>query len=292
MIAMIGTTKAKKTATTSCLGVLMGPSCGPCSAWGGVASLMESSRLREDRCVPDVLWATQNPSIIKGGLWPKADNRCRHRARCDNPRHAPVAQWIEYCPPKAGVAGSIPAGRATPHTGGVRDSVTTTPAPATASATVTHTTVHLRLAWLRNRLRRAGQKKSCLRMPFRPGWSLGQRRERRGQPHWFEAARRDAARDLALDFRRMGAVGLDHAGIGRNARPEAGDQPIAGHEGFHALAVHRHVEANARCLWIEMRPRVHSRLPRKKARRHRGPAYGRGVSGAKLSRASPCWAST
>ena len=25
---------------------------------------------------------------------------------------APVAQWIEYCPPKAGVAGSIPAGRA------------------------------------------------------------------------------------------------------------------------------------------------------------------------------------
>src|SRR5436190_24144313 len=114
MIAMIGTTKAKKTATTSCLGVLMGPSCGPCSAWGGVASLMESSRLREDRCVPDVLWATQNPSIIKGGLWPKADNQCRRRARCDNPRHAPVAQWIEYCPPKAGVAGSIPAGRATP----------------------------------------------------------------------------------------------------------------------------------------------------------------------------------
>jgi hypothetical protein len=28
-------------------------------------------------------------------------------------RYAPVAQWIEYCPPKAGVAGSIPAGRAT-----------------------------------------------------------------------------------------------------------------------------------------------------------------------------------
>lgn len=25
--------------------------------------------------------------------------------------NAPVAQWIEYCPPKAGVAGSIPAGR-------------------------------------------------------------------------------------------------------------------------------------------------------------------------------------
>lgn len=25
--------------------------------------------------------------------------------------YAPVAQWIEYCPPKAGVAGSIPAGR-------------------------------------------------------------------------------------------------------------------------------------------------------------------------------------
>ena len=28
------------------------------------------------------------------------------------PPDAPVAQWIEYCPPKAGVAGSIPAGRA------------------------------------------------------------------------------------------------------------------------------------------------------------------------------------
>ncbi|SOY40112.1 hypothetical protein CBM2586_A10077 [Cupriavidus phytorum] len=28
------------------------------------------------------------------------------------PSCAPVAQWIEYCPPKAGVAGSIPAGRA------------------------------------------------------------------------------------------------------------------------------------------------------------------------------------
>mmetsp|Transcript_41603 Transcript_41603/g.97663 ORF Transcript_41603/g.97663 Transcript_41603/m.97663 type:complete len:115 (-) Transcript_41603:1617-1961(-) len=27
-------------------------------------------------------------------------------------RFASVAQWIEYCPPKAGVAGSIPAGRA------------------------------------------------------------------------------------------------------------------------------------------------------------------------------------
>jgi hypothetical protein len=26
-------------------------------------------------------------------------------------KEAPVAQWIEYCPPKAGVAGSIPAGR-------------------------------------------------------------------------------------------------------------------------------------------------------------------------------------
>ncbi len=34
---------------------------------------------------------------------------CRH-VLC---RLAPVAQWIEYCPPKAGVAGSIPAGRAT-----------------------------------------------------------------------------------------------------------------------------------------------------------------------------------
>ncbi len=30
---------------------------------------------------------------------------------------APVAQWIEYCPPKAGVAGSIPAGRTNPHEG-------------------------------------------------------------------------------------------------------------------------------------------------------------------------------
>jgi hypothetical protein len=28
---------------------------------------------------------------------------------------APVAQWIEYCPPKAGVAGSIPAGRTTEY---------------------------------------------------------------------------------------------------------------------------------------------------------------------------------
>ncbi len=28
--------------------------------------------------------------------------------------NAPVAQWIEYCPPKAGVAGSIPAGRTIP----------------------------------------------------------------------------------------------------------------------------------------------------------------------------------
>src|SRR6202000_592810 len=33
------------------------------------------------------------------------------------PPHAPVAQWIEYCPPKAGVAGSIPAGRAKPDNG-------------------------------------------------------------------------------------------------------------------------------------------------------------------------------
>lgn len=32
--------------------------------------------------------------------------------RCVLCRYAPVAQWIEYCPPKAGVAGSIPAGRA------------------------------------------------------------------------------------------------------------------------------------------------------------------------------------
>lgn len=30
---------------------------------------------------------------------------------------APVAQWIEYCPPKAGVAGSIPAGRTNPPEG-------------------------------------------------------------------------------------------------------------------------------------------------------------------------------
>ena len=33
-------------------------------------------------------------------------------ARRTAPPAAPVAQWIEYCPPKAGVAGSIPAGRA------------------------------------------------------------------------------------------------------------------------------------------------------------------------------------
>ena len=37
---------------------------------------------------------------------------------------APVAQWIEYCPPKAGVAGSIPAGRTTEYCfiKGLRDS--------------------------------------------------------------------------------------------------------------------------------------------------------------------------
>lgn len=46
--------------------------------------------------------------------------RRSHPAACPGPRSkrgtirlfAPVAQWIEYWPPKPGVAGSIPAGRA------------------------------------------------------------------------------------------------------------------------------------------------------------------------------------
>src|SRR5205085_11021642 len=40
--------------------------------------------------------------------------RSRRDAQVEWAPAASVAQWIEYCPPKAGVAGSIPAGRATP----------------------------------------------------------------------------------------------------------------------------------------------------------------------------------
>jgi len=54
--------------------------------------------------------ADQNREIIAAEVCAKATARIR-------PLHcaAPVAQWIEYWPPKPGVAGSIPAGRTTCH---------------------------------------------------------------------------------------------------------------------------------------------------------------------------------
>ena len=45
-------------------------------------------------------------------LIPQANvNPALSRQLKSRPGFASVAQWIEYCPPKAGVAGSIPAGR-------------------------------------------------------------------------------------------------------------------------------------------------------------------------------------
>ena len=59
-------------------------------------------------------WSLRWTDRPKTGIVSDSQRPCLHcfvyGTRC--PRsYAPVAQWIEYCPPKAGVAGSIPAGR-------------------------------------------------------------------------------------------------------------------------------------------------------------------------------------
>ena len=59
-------------------------------------------------------WSLRWTDRRKTGIVSDSQRPCLHcfvyGTRC--PRsYAPVAQWIEYCPPKAGVAGSIPAGR-------------------------------------------------------------------------------------------------------------------------------------------------------------------------------------
>ncbi len=51
--------------------------------------------------VTSPLKVESDPSSRLGATRPEAEN-------------ASVAQWIEYCPPKARVAGSIPARRANP----------------------------------------------------------------------------------------------------------------------------------------------------------------------------------
>ena len=48
MMPKIGTTKAYKTARISCLGVLMGPSCGPSISFGSCAAVIESSGMSCD----------------------------------------------------------------------------------------------------------------------------------------------------------------------------------------------------------------------------------------------------
>jgi hypothetical protein len=48
MMPNIGTTKAKRTARMSCLGVLMGPSCGPSISFVSCAAVIESSELSCD----------------------------------------------------------------------------------------------------------------------------------------------------------------------------------------------------------------------------------------------------
>src|SRR3954451_5459805 len=63
----------------------------------------------------------------------------------DSTAPAPVAQWIERCPPEAEVAGSNPAGRVVPNANGDADSS----APRYTRHTAHPAQALLSLAWLR-----------------------------------------------------------------------------------------------------------------------------------------------
>lgn len=104
-------------------------------------------------------------------------------------RCAPVAQWIEYCPPKAGVAGSIPAGRAkcsipAPSCLLIR------PCTAAACAEVSDCCTQVCGTLTLRRCRRLGAVPECTsgktarrRRPLSPGASRCGARARQGTPH-------------------------------------------------------------------------------------------------------------
>jgi hypothetical protein len=71
--------------------------------------------------------------------------------------NAPVAQWIEYCPPKAGVAGSIPAGRTNSHKAFSGFPVSTFPSSTVKIQLVQSAGGRLQVDDLRVRLNPAGQ---------------------------------------------------------------------------------------------------------------------------------------
>ena len=75
--------------------------CGhPVLGWADAKKTACAARKKSIRVEPEIIGSSSCPTATAGASlvdWKVA---------------APVAQWIEYCPPKAGVAGSIPAGRA------------------------------------------------------------------------------------------------------------------------------------------------------------------------------------
>ncbi|SIT42223.1 exported hypothetical protein [Paraburkholderia ribeironis] len=145
---MIGTANPAMTAATSCAGVLIGALCGAslmlvsspwvCERYSVMATSCSISATEDYR--RKLLATARGAAACSAGVypehwsWPEGGEFCYvgrpvdgtaetgypcgltlapHPLRLSRFRvQAPVAQWIEYCPPKAGVAGSIPAGRA------------------------------------------------------------------------------------------------------------------------------------------------------------------------------------
>jgi hypothetical protein len=143
----IGTANPAMTAAMSCAGVLIGAPCGAslmlvsspwvCERYSVTATSCSISATDDYR--RKISTAARAAARCSAGVYPERKGRPKGGKSCYIGRpvdgwaetgypsglalashplrlprcrvEAPVAQWIEYCPPKAGVAGSIPAGR-------------------------------------------------------------------------------------------------------------------------------------------------------------------------------------
>src|SRR6187397_2561876 len=98
----IGTTKAQNTARISCLGVLIGPSCGPSFSFGSCAAVIDSSgqclRREEAACAAQKAIRAEPEIIGRAPPGLRGEGRLPRGRRVECGPAASVAQWIEYCP--------------------------------------------------------------------------------------------------------------------------------------------------------------------------------------------------
>ena len=85
--------------------------CGLPSMW--FSPVCGRSNLCNTACREGRKSLSRTACAVRSQYRPVRTSTNQYRSSDVSKSNAPVAQWIEYCPPKAGVAGSIPAGRTT-----------------------------------------------------------------------------------------------------------------------------------------------------------------------------------